>query len=227
MIHNELSIDSKIVFKTVELKTGDRYEITWNEIITVVKWQVKDRLKWILDTFESSVYYTWNIEASEDSLITVFNIEDRDMLLNKINVEKEFWDFCRNNWKQLRELYDVEWFEKVDLYRWNQIDYEFAWEKYKFNLWFCWKEVDCLFHNQHNFTEIHTNIVWDWYMQKALTWNNDWKDELIENVWLLPWSSHKTFNIKWEQEENWNPKYPFHRWLWWTTWNIWLVVEKY
>jgi hypothetical protein len=41
------------------------------------------------------------------------------------------------------------------------------------------------------------------------------------HLWI--WQSY----IKWEYEENWNPKYPFHRWLWWKTGNIWLVIEKY
>jgi hypothetical protein len=109
----------------------------------------------------------------------------------------------------------------------DQIEKEFNWEKYKFNLWFCGKEVDCLFHNQHDFIEIHTCVAWDWCMEKALTWNNDWNDEIIETVWLMPWNSHRQFNIEWENEVNWNPKYPFHRWLWWNTWNIWLVIEKY
>lgn len=221
---NALTIDSKIVFKTIELKSWETYKISWNEIITIVSWKVKDRIKWVLNTFESSVYYSWILEAQEDSLLTVFTLENKDIVLNKIDVDWEFWWFCRKNWKQLREIYDVEWFEKVDLYRWEQMDYEFSGEKYKFNLWFCWKEVDCLWHNQHDFIETHTNVAWDWYMQKSLDWTDNW---LIETVWLLPWNSHRKFNIEWEKESNWNPKYPFHRWLWWTTWNIWFVIEKY
>lgn len=220
----ELNIEDEIKFKTLELKKWDKYEITWNEIITVVEWRVKNRIKWVLNKFESSVYYNWQIGAEEDSLLTIFDVKNKDIFLNKINVEENFWEYCRTNWKQLKELYDVDWFEKVDLYRWNQVDYDFNWKKYKFNLWFCWKEVDCLFHNQHNFIEVHTNIAWDWYMQKSSS--EDEKD-LIETVWLLPWNSHRTFNIEWEKEENWNPKYPFHRWLWWTTWNIWVAIEEY
>lgn len=220
----QLSIDTRIQFKTVSLKKWEKYEITWNEIVTVVDWQIRDRIKWVLTQFESSTYYWWNIEAIENTLLSIFNIQNRDILLNKISVECEFWKFCRKNWKQLRDIYDVEWFEKVDLYRWDQYDVGFNWEKYKLNLWFCWKEIDCLFHNQHWFLETHTNIAWDGYMQKSVDGTNEW---LIETVWLLPGNSHKLFNIEWEQEQNWNPKYPFHRWLWWTTWNIWLVIEKY
>ena len=221
---NPLNIWDEIKFQTIELKKWEVYKIWETQIITIIEWQVKDRIKWILNTFESSVYYWWEIEATTDTLITIFDIKNRDIILNKIDVNWEFWEFCRKNWTQLRWLYDVEWFEKVDLYRWDQIDYRFNWVKFKFNLWFCWKEVDCLWHNQHDFIETHTNIAWDWYMQKSLDWTDNW---LIETVWLLPWNSHKKFNIDWENEENWNPKYPFHRWLGGSSWNIWLVIEKY
>lgn len=223
----ELSIPSQIEFDLVELKSGEKLEITWNKIVTVVSWNIKERLKWILKTFNSSVYHSWNIIASEDSLLTIFDVKELDVIFDEINVNNNFWDYCRKNWTQLRELWNVEWFEKVDLYRWKQIEKEFKWNKYKFNLWFCWPKIDCLFHNQHDFIEIHTNLAWKWFMQKSLTEKNDWTDELIETVWLMPWNSHRTFNIEWEQEGNWNPKYPFHRWLGWKTWNIWLVIEKY
>ena len=225
---NRLTIEDKIVFDLVELKKWDNLNIDWTKIITVVSWEIKERLKWILDTSNSSVYSWWDdFIAVQDTLLTVFDIKEFDIIKNKINVDNDFWAYCRKNWSQLRELYDVEWFEKIDLYRWDQIEKEFNWEKYKFNLWFCGADVDCLFHNQHDFIEIHTCLAWDWFMQKALTWNNDWNDKIIETVWLMPWTSHRQFNIEWEKEENWNPKYPFHRWLGWNTWNIWLVIEKY
>lgn len=220
-----LDIENKITFKTIELKAREIYEISWNEIITVVSWKIEEETKQVLVTFESSCYYSWNkITALENSFLTILNVEDKDIFLNKINVENTFWEFCRNNWKQLRQIRDVEWFEKVDLYRWDQLEIVNNWIKYKFNLWFCWKNVDCLFHKEHNFIEVHTNIAWDWYMQKSFDWTDSW---LCETVWLLPWNSHRKFNKIWEFEENWNPKYPFHRWLWWNTWNVWLVIEKY
>ena len=224
----KLDIKDEIKFNLIELKKWEELKVSWNQIITVVYWKIKEKLKWVLQTFNSSVYHWWvNFIAEKNSLLTIFDIKELDVIKNKINVDNNFWNYCRNNWSQLRDLYDVEWFEKVDLYRWDQIEKEFNWEKYKFNLWFCWADVDCLFHNQHDFVEIHTCIAWDWFMEKALTWNNDWNDKVIETVWLMPWSSHKKFNIEWEKEENWNPKYPFHRWLGGNTWNVWLVIEKY
>jgi hypothetical protein len=224
----QLSVEDKIVFDLVELKKWQELEVSWNKIITVVSWKIKERLKWVLEIFNSSIYH-WgdNFVAENDSLLTIFDIKELEIIKNKINVDNNFWEYCRENWSQLRDLYNVEWFEKVDLYRWDQIDKEFNWEKYKFNLWFCWADVDCLFHNQHNFVEIHTCVAGDWFMEKSLTWNNDWNDKIIETVWLMPWASHRQFNIDWEKEQNWNPKYPFHRWLWGNTGNIWLVIEKY
>ncbi len=225
---NPLSIDNRIKFELLELSVWEKLKLSWIQIITVVSWKIKETIKWVLRTFESSVYNWWDdFTAEENSLLSVFSISELDIIRNKIDVNWKFWEYCRKNWKQLRELYDVEWFEKVDLYRWDQIEKEFNWERYKFNLWFCWPDVDCLFHNQHDFIEIHTNIAWDWFMEKALTWNNDWKDEIVEYVHLWIWQSHRTFNIDGEYEKNWNPKYPFHRWVWWKMGNIWLVIENY
>ena len=223
----ELSIPDQIEFNLIELKKWEVLDTIWNKIITVIEWEISDREKWNLKTFESSIYHIDKIKSEVNTLLAIFDIKELDLILDEININDNFWEYCRNNWSQLRELYDFEWFEKVDLYRWNQIEKDFNWSKYKFNLWFCWPKADCLFHNQHNFIEIHTNIAWKWFMQKSLTGKNDWTDQLIETIWLMPWSSHKTFNIEWEKEENWNPKYPFHRWLWGSTWNIWLAIEKY
>lgn len=220
-----LDIQNEITFKTLELKIWEIYKISWNEIITVVSWKIKEITKQFLNNFESSCYYAWNkIEALENTLLTIVTVEDKNIFLNKINVENTYSGFCRNNWDQLRNLRDVEWFEKVDLYRSKQLDYVYNKTEYKFNFWFCWKDVDCLFHNKHNFIETHTNIAWDWFMQKSFDWTESW---ICETVWLIPWNSHRVFNMSWEFEESWDPKYPFHRWLWWNTGNIWLVIERY
>lgn len=222
---NSLSIDSRIIFSSQELKKWEVYSVRNPQIITLISWKIKEATSQLLSTFESSAYYQWNtLTALEDTLLSVFEISQPEIILNKVDIDKEFWEFCRKNWKQLRELRDVPWFEKVDLYRWDQIDLEYKWVKYKLNLWFCGKEVDCLFHNQHNFIEVHTNIAGDGYMQKSLDGTDAW---LCETVWLLPWNSHRKFNKVWEFEGNVNPIYPMHRWLWGTTWNIWLVIEQY
>jgi hypothetical protein len=219
-----LDIPQQVTFKVLQLFPWDTYEITWPEIITIVSWEIFDRVKWTLKTFESSAYYCWKIEARTTSFLTIVSIKDKNILLNGVNVEAVFWEFCRKNWKSLFDLTGNEEHKKVDLYRSEQEEYKFMWTKYKFNFWFCGKNVNCLFHNEHNFIEIHTWIAGDWYMQKSIDWT---EETLVEVVWILPWTSHRPFAIWWEFEENWNPKYPFHRWFWWTTWNVWLVIEKY
>lgn len=223
-VHSELTIEDRMIFQTLELSKWETYEITWNEIITIIFWEVKEKTFQVLKTLESSVYHKWNsLEATQDTFMTISSIKNLNQILDKIDINSEYWEYCRKNWAQLRELWNVDWFEKVDLYRWDQIDYEFNGYKYKFNLWFCWADVDCLFHNQHDFMEIHTNYAWIWNMQKSLDWT---EKRLCETVSLWVGASHRFFNIPWEFEENWNPKYPFHRWLWWPKWNIWLVIEK-
>lgn len=219
-----LDIQNHIKFTTKILNVWESYKINWIEIITVISGEVEDRIKWKLKTFESSIYYVWEIKAIKETLITIVSLKNPEFALNKVDVNKDFWEFCRSNWKQLRKLWDVEWFEKIDLYRSDKIEQEFEWVKYNFNFRFCWQDTDCLLHNVHDFIEIHTCVAWDWFMQK-FDWNNE--ENLIETVWLMPWSSHRTFNIELEREENWNPRYPFHRWLWGKTGNIWLAIEKY
>ena len=117
-----LSIDSRIRFWTQKTRAWEKYEIKEVCIVTVIEWNVRDRTGQILQNGESSVYYPGNhLTAEIDSFLTTFDIKDPNIILNKVHIEKEFGNFCRTHWKQLRELYDVEGFEKVDLYRGDQV----------------------------------------------------------------------------------------------------------
>lgn len=190
----------------------------------MVQGKIQEEIKGELKIFDSSVFHSGLITAVEPTLLSVFRIKNQDQILNKIDVEKVYWDFCRKNWKKLCELPGCETLDFVDLYRGDQVEMEYDGIKYKFNLWFCGKEVDCLFHNQHDFVEIHTNLAGDGYMQKCVS---ETDHSLVETVGLLPWTSPRLFHIENKKEKNGNPLYPFHRWLWGTTGNIWLVVEKF
>jgi len=220
---NPLNIDNRIKFQTIELKAGEEYQTAWKEIITVVSWKINQILtNNELKTFESSFFHKWNkFKAIEDSLLTIVSISD-DINHNNIDVETDFWEYCRNNWTS---VYDAYWvLEWTDLYKSDVIEYEFNWIRYKSNYWFCWKNVDCWIHNEHNFIEIHTSILWDWRMEKFL--NND-ENTIVEEVNMRPWLSHRPFNKIWEIDKDWNPIYPYHRWKWNEKWDIWLVIEKY
>jgi hypothetical protein len=43
-----------------------------------------------LKTFESSAYYCGTLEARMSSFLTIIELKDENILLNKIDVEKEF-----------------------------------------------------------------------------------------------------------------------------------------
>ena len=219
-----LDIPKHISWELKELKKWEVHNVHGNEVISVVAGELHDELKWRLKTFESSAYYQWSIQAVKDSLVSMFTIENEKMLLDKVNVEKVFWDFCRENWSRLCKLPWCEALSETDLYRWDQVEKEFEWIRYKFNLWFCGADVDCLWHNQHEFIETHTNLAGAGYMQKSSDGTDSW---LEETFGLLPGNSHRTFNIEGQAEENWNPKYPMHRWLGGNTGNVWFVIEKY
>lgn len=219
-----IDINNDIKFKTKVLKKWEKHKINWIEIITIINWWVFENIKWVLNEFESSVYYNGFIEAINDTFITIISIIDNNIVLNNININEKFWEYCRLNRDFWDKLFPWCWLENIDLYRSNKIEQNYSWIKYKFNFWFCWPNTNCRIHNKHDFIEIHTNIAWDWFMQKF-----EIKDEktLVETVWLMPWNTHKRFDIKWILDENNNPKFPYHRWLWWKTWNIWLAIEKY
>jgi hypothetical protein len=53
---NSLSIENKIKFELVELNKWEELELFWYQIITVVSWKIKERIKWTLETFESSTF---------------------------------------------------------------------------------------------------------------------------------------------------------------------------
>ncbi len=220
----DIDIDQRIKFSIVELKKWEKLQIKWITILSVITWKIFDEIKWEISTFESSVYYWWELIWKENSLISMIQVDNNDIILNIIDVETEFWQYCHKNWSFADKLFPWCWLENTDLYRSDYIDYIFNWVKYRLNFWYCWPYTNCRIHNKHSFIEVHTNVAWDWFMQK-FELNNE--NSLIETVWLMPWSSHRRFDIIWNNYEDWNPKYPYHRWLWWNSWNIWLVIEKH
>lgn len=87
---NPLSIGSRIVHSLVTMEQWEKLKTNGNTIVTVVKGKIWEKIKWILETFNSSVFHSGEIMAFEKSLLSVFEIADLDIILNKINVENEF-----------------------------------------------------------------------------------------------------------------------------------------
>lgn len=119
MHNNPLNIENKITHSLVTLEQWEKLKTEWNTIITVVKGKIGEKIKGILETFGSSVFHSGEIMALERSLLSIFEISDLDIILNKINVENDFWDFCRKNWRKLYEITNDESHKDVDLYLWN------------------------------------------------------------------------------------------------------------
>jgi len=219
-----MHVNNDIIFISKIVKAWEKHKIEWIEIISVIDWELFENKKWWLKNFESSVYYWGFIEAKKDSFICTVSLNDNNIVLNKVDINKKYWNYCRFNWVSWNDLFPWCWLENTDLYRSKQIEENFSWSKYKFNFWFCWPNTNCGIHNTHNFIEVHTNIAWDWFMQK---FDNQNEDSIIETVWLMPWNTHKRFDMDWIYKSSEFPIYPYHRWLGWNTWNIWLVIEKY
>jgi hypothetical protein len=41
-------------------------------------------------------------------MITIVKVDNPEIILNNIDVNKNFGEYIRNSWSQLRQLYDVE-----------------------------------------------------------------------------------------------------------------------
>ncbi|MDD3302176.1 MAG: hypothetical protein PHN31_01345 [Candidatus Gracilibacteria bacterium] len=219
-----MHVNNNIIFTTKIVKTGEKHKIQGIEIISVIDGELFENQKGILKNFESSVYYQGDIEARKDSFICIISLNDNDIILNKVDINKKFGDYCRSNWNSGNNLFPGCGLENTDLYRSEQIEESFSGSKYKFNFRFCGPNTNCGIHNTHNFIEVHTNIAGDGFMQK---FDNQSEDSLVETVGLMPGNTHKRFDMDGIYNKNNVPKYPYHRWLGGNSGNIWLAIEKY
>ena len=114
-------------------------------------------------------------------------------------------------WPHVYEVFPFDNLKDVKLWRSpkDRID------NIELNLWYAPEKTDCAIHNEHDFSEIHTQVYGIGYMQKFHT--NDYA-ALYQTIGLLPGSSHKRFC-------NDNQEYPWHQYLSETD-CIWLVMEE-
>ena len=159
-----------------------------------------------LERFESGVFCNLDVEKIDEALVIVMK--------NKI--------FSYAPYANAQKLMD-EWTHVYDVFPYDNLKEVKLWRSPKerignveFNLWFAPEKTHCAIHNEHNFSEIHTQVYGVGYMQKFHS--NSYKS-LYQTIGMLPGTSHKKFcNDKLE--------YPWHQYLSETD-CIWLVMEEF
>jgi len=156
----------------------------------------------ILGNFESGLFRDIQIEGER---LLVFEIG------NDLEVSNELADFCRKNWTPVFEIFPLDIFKNADFFRSPKIKLN----NLEFNFWYCGEDFSCSIHNEHDFFELHTQILGYGEMQKFHS-----KDEskIFFREILSPGKTHKPFFTK-------ERKYPYHRYKSISK-CIWLAIES-
>ncbi len=126
-------------------------------------------------------------------------------------VSEETADVCRKEWAPVYEIFPFEIFKDADFFRSPKIKLG----ELEFNFWYCGENFSCGIHNEHNFFEIHTQILGRGEMQKFGSLE---EDSIYQREILSPGNTHKPFFTK-------ERKYPFHRYKSISK-CIWLAIES-
>jgi hypothetical protein len=156
--------------------------------------------------FESGVFCNIQISEINEALL----VYPEESVFNFTSYKHS--ETIMNKWDHVYKIFPYEDLKNVKLWRSpkeriGNIEY---------NLWYAPEKTHCAIHNEHDFSEIHTQVYGLGYMQKF--YKNDY-NSLYQTIGMLPGTSHKKFcNDKYE--------YPWHQYLSDTD-CIWLVIEEY
>lgn len=156
----------------------------------------------VLNNLESGLFQ--NLEIKGDKLLA-FDIG------NEFEVSDKLAEHCRNNWTPVFEIFPFEIFKNADFFRSPKIrlgDFEFY-------FWYCGENFSCGIHNEHDFFELHTQILGQGEMQK---FNNKDEKTIFYREQLSPGKTHKPFFTA-EQ------KYPYHQYKSISK-CVWLAIES-
>jgi len=156
-----------------------------------------------LNNFESGLFK--NTKFSADKLL-VFEVGDN------FEVSQAIANYCKENWTQVSELYpEIEEFKGTEFYRSPKIKLN----NLEFNFWYCKEDFSCRIHKDHDFFEVHIQILGQGEMQKFF--QNDENTMYYRDIL----SSGQTHNPFYDI----NCKYPWHRYYS-NSKCIWLAIES-
>lgn len=172
----------KIIFKKTLEKNNN-----WSIVINLGENIILED-KTILDSFDSGLFRNTKIIGEK---LLIFEVKD------DFSVSEKQTDFFRKNWTPVYEIFPFEIFKNADFYRSPKIKIE----NLEFNFWYCGENFACGIHNEHDFFEIHTQILGFGEMQK---FHSEEESSLFYREILSPAKTHKPFFTK-------DMKYPFHQ----------------
>jgi len=155
-----------------------------------------------LKSFESGLFRNTIIEG--DKLLK-FEIGKEFEVSNKLA------NYCRSNWTPVFEIFPFEVFRNTDFFRSPKIKLG----DLEFNFWYCGENFSCGIHNEHDFFELHTQILGRGEMQKFF---DKEASSIFYREILSPGQTHKPFF-------NTEQKYPYHQYKS-VTKCIWLAIES-
>ena len=132
-------------------------------------------------------------------------------LNGKKEVSEEMADFCRKNWTEVYDIFPFEIFKNQDFFRSPKIKLG----DLELNFWYCGEDFSCGIHNEHNFFEVHTQILGSGEMQK---FKSNKEEDIFYKEGLVPGQTHRPFFNK-------QGKYPYHQYKSISK-CIWLAIES-
>ena len=155
-----------------------------------------------LGNYESGLFKNEKIVAE---IILIFEVGQN------LEVTEDIADYCRENWTQVYDIFPIKAFKGTDFYRSPKTRIG----NIEYNFWYCGEDFSCGIHNEHDFFELHTQILGQGEMQKFHT--EDEKTIYSREI-LNPGQTHIPFFNK-------NREYPYHQYKS-VTKCIWLAIES-
>ncbi len=155
-----------------------------------------------LKSFDSGLFRSTKIAGEK---LLVFEIG------KELDVSEKLANFFRKNWTPVYDIFPFEIFKNQDFFR----SPKFKFGDLELNFWYCGEDFSCGIHNEHNFFEVHAQILGVGEMQK---FRSEEEDSIYYKERLTPGGTHKPFFNK-------NMQYPYHQYKSISK-CIWLAIES-
>ena len=187
----------------LEIKSVSKLERrkNWSVVINLGK-PIKLENETILRSFDSGLFRETEIFGEN---LLVFDVND-DFEISDLQAE-----FFRKNWTPVYEIFPFDIFKDQDFFRSPKVKID----DLELNFWYCGENFSCGIHNEHDFFELHTQILGQGEMQK---FHSDEEKTIFYRDILSPGQTHNPFYSK-------EKKYPFHQYKSRTK-CLWLAIES-
>jgi hypothetical protein len=155
-----------------------------------------------LKSFESGLFKDAKIAGEKLLTFEIGEVQE---------VTKKDAEYYRNNWIPVFDIFPFEIFKGQDFFRSPKVSLG----DLEVNFWYCGEDFSCGIHNEHDFYEIHTQILGVGEMQK---FRSEDKEDIFYKETLNPGQTHRPFYTT-EQ------KYSYHQYKS-VSKCVWLAIES-